>query len=488
MVRTRFAPSPTGRLHVGNVRTALFAYLYARHTGGKFVLRIEDTDIDRSHPEYTERLMEDLLWLGLEWDEGPGKGGPAGNYLQSERLQIYKEYAERLIKEGRAYYCYCTPEEVEERKALLEKEGKSPVYDGKCRNLTQAEIRKFESEGRKPVVRFFAYEEDFSFKDIVKGAVTFPKGMVGDFVILRPNGMPVYNYAVVLDDALMQITHVLRADEHLSNTVRQLMIYKAFNFPVPEFAHMALVLGKDRQKLSKRHGATSVDEFRNLGYLPDALVNYLALLGWSSPDGREIISREELIQLFDLDRLSPSPAVFDMDKLNWIAKHYIINEDIDKIYEIALPYIKEKNLVDEKFLESSSNKKFLKGVLEITRGYCSHLSEIKEHIGYFLTDNFEIQEEGLKFLKKPESKTVIEKFIAIFSSLDLPVNEEMFAKIAGNIQSETGIKGKNLYLPLRIALTGRTQGPETYTILPVIGKERTLKRLNRALALINTSL
>ncbi len=482
MIRTRFAPSPTGKLHVGNVRTALFAYLYAKHTNGKFVLRIEDTDMDRSHPEYTEKLMNDLLWLGLEWDEGPRKGGPAGSYLQSERLPIYNEYAQKLIQEGRAFHCYCTPEEVEERKAKLTAEGKPPVYDGKCRHLKPAQVKKFEAEGRKPVVRFIAYDEDFSFEDKVKGLVKFPKGMVGDFVIVRANGVPVYNYAVVVDDALMQITHVLRADEHLSNTVRQLMLYKALGFEAPLFAHMALVLGTDKQKLSKRHGATSVDEFQNLGYLPDALINYLALLGWSSPDGKEILSREELIKLFDISRLSPSPAVFDTAKMDWIAKHYIINEDIEKIYEIAVPFIKQTGLIDDNYLHTFDNRAFLKGVLELTRGYCSHLSEIKAHISYFLTDEFEISEDAMAVLKKPESGKVIDKFDELIGNESRDITEEVFTGIITKIISETGIKGKNLFLPLRAALTGRTQGPETYFLIPVIGKERTQKRLKKASA------
>ncbi len=481
MVRTRFAPSPTGMLHVGNVRTALFAYLYARHTGGKFVLRIEDTDMDRSHPEYVDNLLNDLAWLGLEWDEGPGRKGPAESYFQSGRLQIYNEYASKLIDGGNAYHCYCTPEESEARKAALAASGKPPVYDGHCRRLAKAEIDKYKSEGRKPVVRFIAYDEDFSFTDKVKGNVNFPRGMVGDFIIMRSNGMPVYNFAVTVDDALMNITHVLRADEHLSNTVRQLMLYKALNFKVPEFAHMALVLGKDHQKLSKRHGAASVEDLRKEGYLPDALVNYLALLGWSSPDGREILSKSDLVKLFDLDRLSPSPAIFDTAKLDWLAKHYIINSGIENIFNLSLPFILETGLIDEKYLGNDENRKFIKGVLEITRGYCSHLSEIKDHVSYFLTDDFEFTEEAASVLKKPEAASVIVKFLEILNNENRKIDEKVFTEIIEKIIGETGIKGKNLFLPLRAALTGRTKGPETYFIIPVIGKTRTIKRLNSAM-------
>lgn len=482
-VRTRFAPSPTGKLHVGNVRTALFAYLYARHTGGKFVLRIEDTDLERSEAVYTDKLMEDMRWLGLEWDEGPQKGGPAGSYLQSERGEIYKQYAEKLIEEGRAYYCYCSPDEVEAEKKQAEAEGKPPHYSGRCKHLTEKQKREFEAQGRKPVIRFVAYNEDFAFVDRVKGPIAFPKGMVGDFVIMRANGVPVYNYAVVIDDALMEITHVLRADEHLSNTVRQLMIYRALGFEVPEFAHMALVLGPDRQKLSKRHGATSVDEFKNLGYHPDALVNYLALLGWSSPDGREILSRDDLEKLFDLDRLSPSPAIFDPVKLNWLAKHYIINESPEKVVEMARPYLNETGLVTEADWNNPERRELLKNVVMLTRGYCPYMSEIKSHVSYLLTDDFAIEPDSSAFLAKPESKTVIERFIALAEADSRPISEAVFGEYTQAIQKDTGLKGKNLYMPLRAAVTGRGQGPETHSIIPLIGKERTLLRLKRALSI-----
>ncbi len=481
MIKTRFAPSPTGMLHVGNVRTALFAYLYARHTGGHFVLRIEDTDLDRSEAQYTEKLMDDLKWLGMDWDEGPIAGGPSGPYLQSERLDIYKEYAEKLISEGRAYHCYCTPEEIDARKAELQAQGKPPHYDGKCLRLTAEQKRQFEQEGRKPVVRFRVYDEDFVFQDIVKGEVKFPQGMVGDFVILRGNGIPVYNYAVVVDDMLMEITHVLRADEHLSNTVRQLMIYKAFGAKPPEFAHMSLVMGPDGKKLSKRHGATSVEEFRQMGYLPEALANYLSLLGWSSPDGKEILSKEELIKLFDLDRLSPSPATFDTKKLDWMAKHYILNLPADRVYEMSLPYIRQTGLIDDEYLDKPENVKFLQGVVELTRGYCSHFSEIKNHVDYFLRDDYEIMPEAMEYLRKETAANVIRLFREAVAGLNKDLDEETFASIAESIMTKTGLKGKNLFMPLRAAMTGRTTGPEIYFLIPVIGNARTLQRLDRAL-------
>lgn len=486
MIKTRFAPSPTGQLHVGNVRTALFAYLYAKHTDGNFVLRIEDTDQERSLPEYTTRLMEDLKWLGIDWDEGPqpdGKEtGENGPYKQSERLDIYNKYIEKLIEEGRAYYCYCSPEELDERKKALQAAGKPPHYDRKCLNLDPAELDKFEKEGRVPVVRFRVYEEEFLFDDAVKGEVKFPEGMVGDFVIRRSNGLPTYNFAVVVDDALMEITHVLRADEHLSNTVRQLMIYRALGFEAPKFAHMSLVMGQDNKKLSKRHGATSVAEFREMGYLPEAMVNYLSLLGWSSPDGEEILSKEGLIKRFDLDRLSSSPAIFDNKKLNWMAKHYVMNADAEKIYSMAKPYILNMGLVDEKYLKQ--NDEFMRGVVEMTRGYCSHLSEITDYIDYFLRDDYPISDEAMKFLRKDGAKNVLEGFLAMVEAAGSPIDEAFFNKMTDQLKESTGLKGKHLFMPLRAALTGRTRGPEIYFLMPIIGNERTAERIKRVLEMI----
>jgi nondiscriminating glutamyl-tRNA synthetase len=305
--------------------------------------------------------------------------------------------------------------------------------------------------------------------------------MVGDFVILRANGLTVYNYAVVVDDALMGITHVIRADEHLSNTVRQLMIYKALNFKVPEFAHLSLVLGPDRQKLSKRHGATSVDEFRKAGYLPEAIINYLALLGWSSPDGREILSKDELIELFTLDRVSPSPAIFDINKLNWISKHYIINADSERIYQLALPYIKELGLIKDKL--TSEEEKKLKASVEIAKNYCSCLSEIKAHIDYFLTDNFEITPEAREILLKEESKIVLSHFKEALEKEKRTIVDSVFAEIAKDIIQKINIKGKNFFLPIRAAITGRVNGPEIYFILPIIGKETAIRRIEKAMKL-----
>jgi len=481
MVRTRFAPSPTGQLHVGNVRTALFAYLYARKHGGQFILRIEDTDIERSEAVYTQKLMDDLKWLGLMWDEGPDVGGEYGPYAQSERLSIYQQYAEKLIQEGRAYYCYCTPEEIEASKQKMLAEGKPPHYDGRCRHLTRSQREAFEREGRKPAIRFVAYDESYVLDDVVKGKVEFPRGMVGDFVIIRSNGLPVYNYAVVIDDYLMKITHVLRGDDHLSNTVRQLMIYQALGAQPPVFGHMALVLGPDKQKLSKRHGVTSIDEFRRLGYLPEALLNYLSLLGWSSPDGREILSMAELTTMFDLDRLSSSPAVFDYDKLDWISKHYIIQKPLEDLYEMAIPFFVETGWVTESDLRDPAKKPFYMGVLELIRGYCHRLADLKEHLVYFVREDYPIEPEAQPFLRLETTPRVLKAFYDALRNEERELDELVFRDMAMSMMKDLGVKGKNFFLPLRIAITGRISGPEIYFILPLIGKDRALARIQQTM-------
>lgn len=316
MIRVRFAPSPTGYLHVGGARTALFNYLFARHTGGTFVLRIEDTDIERSTKESEEKLMESLLWLGISWDEGPDVGGPYGPYRQSERTKIYREHCDRLIKEGKAYPVYAYPEEIEKIHDELLAQGKPPHYSEELfKQFDTPERRKeLEERGLQPAIFFKMPRREFVFIDIVKGKVAFKEGSIGDFVILRSNGLPTYNFAVVVDDMTMKITHVIRGDDHLSNTLRQLAIYEAFEVEAPAFAHVSTILGPDGKKLSKRHGHTSIEEFREKGFLPEAFVNFLVLLGWSHPDGKEIMDENEMIEKFSLERLNSSPAVFDVTK------------------------------------------------------------------------------------------------------------------------------------------------------------------------------
>ncbi|MBC7122929.1 MAG: glutamate--tRNA ligase, partial [Pseudothermotoga sp.] len=341
MVRVRFAPSPTGFLHVGGARTALFNHLFARHFNGTFVLRIEDTDIARSERIFEEKLMDSLRWLKIQWDEGPDIGGPFGPYRQSERLHIYREYAEKLVKENKAYRVYAYPEEIEQlRKELLSK-NLPPHYTREMfdRFATRERIREYEEKGLEPAIYFSMPRKTIVHNDLIKGQVVFTEGSVGDFALLRSNGMPTYNFACVVDDMLMKITHVIRGDDHLPNTVKQLAIYEAFGVEPPQIGHVSMILGPDGKKLSKRHGATSVEEFRARGYLPEAVVNYLALLGWSPPDAQEIMSMEEMIEKFSIDRVSKNPAIFDPGKLRWMNGYYIRKADARRIVELLIPYI-----------------------------------------------------------------------------------------------------------------------------------------------------
>ena len=346
-LKVRFAPSPTGPFHIGGARSALFNWLVARHADGTFLVRIEDTDLKRSTKESEENIKDSLKWLGMNWDEGIDVGGPHGPYRQTERLDLYKKEVQRLLDEGKAYYCYCSAEELEvSRKAQLDA-GKTPIYDEHCRHLTEEEKAKYEAEGRKPVVRLKVRKDGvFAFDDMVRGHVEFQAAGVGDFIIMKSDGIPVYNFAVVIDDAFMEVTHVIRAEEPLSNNPRQLAIYEALGYKPPKFGHISLILGEDHKKMSKRHGATSVTEYRNMGYLPEAVVNYLALLGWTPKGEQEIFTEEELIKQFSMKRVSSNDAVFDINKLNWINFQYMKKLDADQLYDLIFPFLVKAGYVD----------------------------------------------------------------------------------------------------------------------------------------------
>ena len=458
MVVTRFAPSPTGSMHVGNARTAIFNYLFARHNNGKLILRIEDTDLERSTRENENKLLEDLKWLGVEWDEGP--------YRQSGRINIYKNYAHKLVNEGKAFFCFCTDEELEEKRKRAEQEGRPPHYDGTCKRLTKDEIEERLKKGVSHTVRFKVKPGDIEFEDLIKGNIVMKEGMFGDFVILRSNGMPVYNFAVVVDDALMGVTHIIRAEEHLSNTARQILIYEALGFKTPYFSHTPLILAEDGSKLSKRHGATSVAEYREKGYLPDALFNYLALLGFTPESGREKISREEIIKEFDVKRISKSPSKFDINKLNWLNGEYIKDLDKNTLLE------RLKTFLDEKYFKDYSETD-LDRILILSSGGISYFSQINDNVSIFFNDDFELP---LEFIDK--YRKVIDYLKNRLLDYD-KVNKDLWKNIIKEIGKEFSLKGKDLFMPIRIMTTGREHGPDIYEVLEILGKERILKRISR---------
>jgi len=472
-IRVRFAPSPTGHLHVGGARTALFNWLFARREGGKFIVRIEDTDRVRSTEKSERAVLEDLKWLGLTWDEGPGVDGAYGPYRQSERLDIYREHAERLLACDKAFHCYCTDEELEEKRKKALAEGLVPQYDGACRNLTPAARKELEGEGRSPVVRLRAPLEDVAVSDLIRGDIVFKKEMLGDFIILRSDGRPTYNFAVVVDDALMEISHVIRAEEHLPNTMRQVLVYEVLGYPLPVFAHVSLIVDKDRSKLSKRRGATSVAEFRDQGYLPGGLLNYLALLGWSPPEGEEVMPVTELIEKFDLERVSLSPAAFDEDKLNWVNSHHLREEPLADVAALAVRFAETHGLIEPDFAR-------FEAMVALAREGLARLSDLPEAIAFFFDGDLEMEDEAREWLSREDAKQLLGSLVSRLRESDGAIDAAMFKAALKATGKDAGIKGKDLFMPVRSALTGRTHGPALGEVAAVLGRGRVLERLARA--------
>ncbi|MDT3699888.1 MAG: glutamate--tRNA ligase [Thermincola sp.] len=475
-IRVRFAPSPTGPLHIGGARSALFNWLLARKFGGTMIVRIEDTDLERSSRESEDNILAALNWLGLDWDEGIKKGGENGPYRQTERLQTYKDAAEKLLSQGQAYYCYCTEDELEaERQACFAK-GELPRYLGKCRDLTAEDRARLEAEGRRKVVRFKVPDnQNVIVEDLVRGNVVFESNGIGDYVIVKSDGIPTYNFAVVMDDALMGITHVIRGEEHLSNTPRQLLLYNALNLKTPVFAHVSLILGKDRTKMSKRHGATSIDAYKNQGYLPEALVNFLVLLGWSPDVEEEIFSLEELIQKFSLERVAKNPAVFDSDKLNWINGQYIRKTPVERIADMALPFLREAGYLQEELTPETYN--WLLMIVVSVQEKLSFVAEITDHVGIYFDDKIEMESaEAEEVLKDEDLLRVMAAFKEKITELE-EITPENTKALLKTLTKELKLGGKKVYMPLRVALTGQTHGPELYYIIPILGRDRILVRL-----------
>jgi nondiscriminating glutamyl-tRNA synthetase len=464
-VRTRFAPSPTGHLHIGNARTAIMNWIFARHQGGTFVLRIEDTDRERSTAQSEASILNDLRWLGLSWDEGPDNGGPRGPYRQSERPGIYRDHLRRLEIDGRVYPCYCTTDELEERRKAALDRGESLRYDGHCRDLSDVQRRRYETDGRKPAYRFRVDPGETAFEDLIKGGISFPNDTIGDFIIARHDGMPMYNFACVIDDHLMDITHVIRGNDHVSNTPRQVLIYKAFGWDGPFFAHIPMILGKDRERLSKRHGATSVDQYREAGYLPEALVNFLSLLSWSSESGDEILSRDRLVREFDFTRVSQSAAVFDIEKLDWMNGMYLRAMDIPRLCELALPFFKNAGYP----VQGVSD---LQSIMSLLQSGVDRLSQVPEKAKLFFQEAAVPENAAIgAVLNTPEAGKVGSAFLAKTSGLST-WNADAFLAVMKEIQKETGIKGKSLWMPIRIMLTGQEHGPELPKIVEIFGLEK----------------
>ena len=478
-IKVRFAPSPTGPLHIGGARSALFNYLFAAGKEGTFILRIEDTDLDRSSRESEQEIMEALRWLGISWNEGIDAGGENGPYRQTERLNTYQEYTDILLNNGKAYYCYCSEEELEQERQTLSEQGETPRYLGRCRQLTDEQRKAFQDEGRKPVVRFRVPDnQQIVINDSVRDRVVFESDGIGDYIIVKSDGIPTYNYAVVIDDVLMGITHVIRGEEHLSNTPRQVLIYEALGMTVPDFAHISLILNIEGRKMSKRDGDTAVLDYYKKGYLPQAVVNFIALLGWSPTGEQEFFSMDELTKYFSLERVSKSPAVFDLHKLNYINSYYIKQTPDEQLVELILPFLREKGMFPEDSI-SEEEKTWIADFIGAVKEKINNLSEVKDYIGYFWgTDLEEPEQEAVTILQAETLPTVLELFQS--KVLTSPVLDAPTAKIIlKEITKELNLKGKDVFMPIRIALTGQVHGPDLDKIIALLGKDNINGRLSK---------
>jgi nondiscriminating glutamyl-tRNA synthetase len=466
-MRVRFAPSPTGQLHVGNARTALFNWLLARGNGGSFILRIEDTDFERSTRQSSDAILDDLRWLGLTWDEGVQAGGDHGPYHQSERLHIYRAYIVELMAAGRAYHCFCSTEQLEADRQSALAEGRAPKYVGRCRNIGKDEARRRIDNGEKAVVRFRVPEDrEVVFNDIVRGEVRFSTEVIGDPVLVRSDGVPAYNYAVVVDDALMGITHVVRGEDHISNTPRQILLYEAFGWKPPAFAHLSLVMGPDHTPLSKRHGATSVAEFRARGYLPEALTNYLALIGWSPGEGEELLPLDELSKRFRLEDVGHSAGVFDVDKLAWVNRHYLKTADPNRITELTVPYLRSGGWVTE---PNEAGMAFLASIAPVAASAVDRLEQVPARLAFLfdysatqVLDHADLRSEALA------SRAVIEGLAVELAATPPMLDRDAFRAMAARVRERSGQKGKSLFHPIRLVLTGEPEGLELDVAVPAI--------------------
>jgi glutamyl-tRNA synthetase len=480
-IRVRFAPSPTGYLHIGGARTALFNWLYARHYSGKFILRIEDTDKLRSTPEAVKAILDGMKWLGLDWDEGPESDGEYGPYYQMQRLDIYRQYMEKLLADGKAYQCYCTAEELEERRKKQLADGGNALYDRKCLHLSDSEKKRFEIEGRKPTVRLKMPGNQIIVDDLIKGRMEFDSKLLTDYVIVKSDGIPTYNFAVVIDDILMKISLVMRGDDHISNTPKQIVIYQALGIPAPDFAHIPMIMGPDNTRLSKRHGATSVMEYKKMGFLPEALVNYIAHLGWSSGTNQELFSINELIKGFTLDKVSSHSAIFDMEKLNWFNGEYLKVMPEEKYVKMLLPYLQESGLIGTSVNDEQFN--WLKKVVSLMKSRVRNFRQFIEYADYFFTDNFKIEADSKKVLEQEGVKETLNELAKRLEGL-AEWSEESIEQAVRDIANEMNLKGKQIIHPTRVSLSGKKIGPSLFALMEVLGKEINVQRLEQTAKLL----
>ena len=481
-VRVRFAPSPTGYLHIGGARTAFFNWLFARHNGGTFVLRIEDTDAERTIEDSIAQMLEAFRWLGIDWDEGPVTGGEYSPYFQSQRRHLYRAAADKLLVDGHAYWCYCTPEELKARRETAVKHGRAPMYDGACRNLTGAQRQALEHEERKPALRLRTPDDGITaYDDLIRGRIEFKNALIGDFVLLKSDGYPTYNFACVVDDSAMNLTYIIRADEHISNTPKQIMVYEALELEPPKFAHVPMILAPDRSKLSKRHGAMSVQEFRDLGFMPEAVLNYLAFLGWTPDTPSEIIAIDEMVRLFRLEDVSKNPAIYDLQKLTWMNGHYLRTAAIDRVISLAVPFMQKAGLFGDVVTEPE--KEYLRSILSAMRDRVKTLVEIPEAVEYFYHDLTGYDEKGYRnHFAGPAVAGLLEDAASALEAVGGDFTAASAEAVYRKLVEERGISSGQLIHPTRLAATGRTIGPGLFDVLALLGKERSVERMRQAAA------
>ncbi|GAA0106871.1 glutamate--tRNA ligase [Paraclostridium sordellii] len=483
-VRVRFAPSPTGFVHIGSLRTALYNYLFAKRMGGEYILRVEDTDRTRIVDGAIENMLEAMAWAGVNHTEGVVLGedkeitqvGEYGPYIQSERLDIYKDYIQQLLDSGKAYYCFCSKERLDEVREKQKEAGETPKYDGNCRNLSKEEVEAKLAAGEEYVIRLKLPENHvIKFTDLVRGETEFNTDELDDQVLIKTDGFPTYHFAVVIDDHLMKITHVIRGEEWISSTPKHVYLYEAFGWEAPTFVHLPNILNKEKKKLSKRHGDVAVEDFKKKGYLPEGLVNYVALVGWSPDDNQELFTMKELEEHFSIERVSKSGGVFDTDKLNWVNQHYIKDASDEYITDLAIPFLIESGYITEE--DAKNRYDFVKDMVSVVKEKLQYVKEVTEHVNIFFGDKVELEtEECREFLKLEHIPTLINALEEKIGAAD-EINEEAFKAMLKEIQKEHGIKGKNLFMGTRVILTGQMHGPDLPKAAAVIGKDTCLNRI-----------